>query len=141
MLNIGTIKKGILIGLLLCSAKSYSIDLIVHPETKIDSVSMNIARAIFSGRMKYWSDGTPVRVVMLNRDSNGHNNFCREALNIYPRQLARSWEIIVFSGGGEGPLITQSYDELADAVRSTKGSIGYIEKENDLEGVKVVKFK
>lgn len=120
---------------------AYAAELISNKTPKINSLSVNLARAIFSGRMKYWSDGTPVLVVMLKSNTDAHRQFCSEILQLYPRQLQRSWDMIIFSGVGEGPLVVKTEDELVEKVNSTPGAIGYISNfTRDME-VQIVEVK
>lgn len=140
-MRVSVISTIISFGLLCLSNAAYSVELISNNNLQVESLSLNVARAIFSGRMKYWEDGTPVRVVMLNSNASMHVKFCSEVLQLYPRQLKRSWDMIVFSGGGEGPQIVSTEDELLKKVSLTAGAIGYIGSyKGDME-VKLVKVK
>ncbi len=119
----------------------YSIEIVSNKSLQTKDISINIARAIFSGRMKYWPDGTPVRVVMYKADTNQHRQFCSEILDVYPRQLQRSWDMIIFSGVGEGPMIVKDEVELINKINSIPGAIGYADKiTTDME-VQIVKIK
>lgn len=117
------------------------MELIANKRNKSDEITLNLARAIFSGRMKYWPDGTPIRVVMLDKRSAEHKLFCKEVLDIFPRQLQRSWDMIVFSGYGEGPYIAKSLQEMQQVVSKTTGAIGYISEISEKMEVQIVNIK
>lgn len=127
--------------LLITSKQAISMELIAHKSIDSESISVSVARAIFSGRMKYWADGSPIRVIMLAKDSEEHIEFCKSILDIFPRQLQRSWDMIVFSGYGEGPLVAANKQEIISIVNRTKGAIGYIDEVSEDMGVQIVKIK
>ena len=98
---------------------------IINPEVKEEAVTANVLRAIFSMRLKTWSDGKLIRVYVLPDDHELHQIFSKETLNVFPYQLRATWDRLVFSGTGQAPTTVSSNEEMLQKIASTPGSIGY----------------
>lgn len=106
--------------------EAHPIAVLVNQSVNIDTLSSAQLRMIFAGRTQFWPDGSRIRVFVLPPDNPTHQHFCRELLNIYPYQLERIWQRVVYSGQGEAPVIVRSVAELTDKLAQTRGAIGYI---------------
>lgn len=102
------------------------LNIIAHSDFPERELSRNKARAIFSGRISKLPDGTDITVFVYGHNDPKHMIFCKDKLDIFPRQLFRSWDRIVFSGRGSGPTIVNSETEMIKLVGQTPGSIGYV---------------
>jgi ABC-type phosphate transport system, periplasmic component len=91
-----------------------------------DSLSRAALRAIFFLKVKTWPDGTPIRVFVLNDVDPMHARFCKEVLGLYPYQLRTSWDRMVYSGTGLGPVTVNSPKEMRARLEATPGGIGYL---------------
>ncbi|HIC47998.1 MAG TPA: hypothetical protein EYM37_07610 [Methylophaga aminisulfidivorans] len=111
----------------------------VQVETK--QLSKTTARSIFAMRVHQWSDGTPIKVFVLQDQNPTHNEFCKSILGMFPYQLRRIWDRQVFSGTGAAPVVVNSEQEMLNAVASTEGAIGYISLDNadTHEGIQMIK--
>ncbi|EGL54960.1 MULTISPECIES: hypothetical protein [Methylophaga] len=111
----------------------------VQVETK--QLSKTNARSIFAMRVHQWSDGTPIKVFVLQDQNPTHNEFCKSILGMFPYQLRRIWDRQVFSGTGAAPVVVNSEQEMLNAVASTEGAIGYISLDNadTHEGIQMIK--
>lgn len=101
------------------------VKVILNPELGQSTLSRTQIRQIFSARQQYWSDGTKITVYVLDSNALGHQMFCREILQIFPYQLERLWNQIIYSGQGDRPVTVDSEAEMIDAVARTPGAIGY----------------
>lgn len=80
-------------------------------------------------RLRNWSDNTPITVFVLRNDDPLHTAFTKEVLNMFPHQLQRAWDRLVFSGTGQAPIVVNSMQEMAERVAATPGAVGYLERE------------
>lgn len=123
-----------LIGNMLLSADLHAQQVIVNPDVKEQSMSLNGVRAVFFMRLVQWpDDGKPIRVFVLPDKNPLHISFSKNQLNAFPRQLRRSWDRLVFSGTGQSPTVVENEQEMRDKVANTSGAIGYVQeiKEDD----------
>jgi len=105
-----------------------AVALIVHPDTPISQVNRNVARGIFSMRMREWSDGTPITVFVLTDRDPIHQEFVQSVLAMIPHQLRRSWDRYLYSGIGSPPIQVKNLEEMLSKISATPGAIGYIDE-------------
>jgi len=110
-------------------ARAGEIELITNKSNTINNLDQSEVRAIFSMRIKTWSNNQPIHVFVLEQNNPVHEQFCKDILKIFPYQLQAGWDRLVFSGTGEAPKVFNSEALLIAAILSTPGSIGYILKE------------
>lgn len=115
-----------------------SIEVIIHPGVTERAVSRASVRSIFGMRLLRWSDGTPIRVFVLEDQHPIHRAFCKEVLDIYPYQLRQSWDRLVFSGIGQAPTEVASEEEMLARVASTPGAIGYLPRRKTHDRVRLL---
>ncbi|MFO1419135.1 MAG: hypothetical protein U1E83_10760 [Methylotetracoccus sp.] len=116
----------VLLLLLIASSLAHAVEVVVNRSVPEASIKLPTAWAIFSMRLRTWSDGTPTTVFVL-RDSNPlHAEFTKQVLDTFPYQLRRAWDRVVFSGTGQAPTEVGSVDEMYERLLSTSGSIGYL---------------
>jgi len=101
---------------------------IIHRAVNSITISKDTLQAIFSMRLRKWPDGSPIKVFVLKGDNPTHISFCKITLNIYPHQLRRTWNRLVYSGTGQAPIEVSSSKQLLELVATTPGSIGYTER-------------
>lgn len=130
-----------ILGSLTFIAKADPLEVIVNPDVPQESLSKNALRGIFGMRLRTWQDGTLIRVFVLNDQSPVHVRFAKKTLNIYPHQLRRAWDRLVYSGTGQAPIEVLSAKEMRGKVASTPGAIGYLPKEMINDNVKVVEIE
>lgn len=106
-----------------------------------DFLSQNALRAIFGMRLRTWPDKSPIRVFVLEDAHPTHNQFAKTILSIFPYQLRRLWDRLVYSGTGQAPNTVGSQDEMRTRVATTPGAIGYLEKDQVDASVRVVEVK
>ncbi|MDH3325731.1 MAG: hypothetical protein OEM38_03330 [Gammaproteobacteria bacterium] len=101
-------------------------------------LSRNTLRSIYSMRLQSWDDGVGVTVFILDPVGESHRKFCLETLSIFPYQLQRVWDVLVFSGTGQAPVVVETEQEMIARVKSTPGAIGYVTKMEVPAGVKKI---
>ena len=105
------------------------------------SISNNGLWAIFRMRLRHWSDDSPITVFILEENDPIHRRFCKEILNIFPSQLRRAWNRLVFSGSGQAPIKVSSQEEMLKSVASTPGAIGYAYEKDLIDQVRILKIQ
>lgn len=114
---------------------------IVNSNTGQDSVSSKGLWAIFRMRLRHWSDDSPITVFILEDNNPIHRRFCKEILNVFPSQLRRAWNRLVFSGSGQAPVKVSSKEEMLRSVASTPGAIGYAYEHDLIDEVTILKVQ
>lgn len=110
------------------TALSCAQELIAAADVPDRVLTRNQARLYFTQRMNLWSDGTPVEVFVLPDDHPLHQSFCKHVLGLYPYQLRRVWDRMIFSGTGQAPRSVATEEQMIKGVASTPGAIGYATK-------------
>lgn len=123
------------------SAPTLSIYPVVNSALTQTSVSRNGLSAIFRMRLRQWQDGSPITVFVLRDNNPLHQHFCKQVLNVFPHQMRRSWNKLVFSGTGQAPVTVASKEEMVDKIASTPGAIGYLSDEDITEDIKILIIK
>ena len=113
------------------NAFAANLHVMVNESVMISELNRTDLRQIFTGHRQYWQDGRKISVFVLQDDDVLHKEFCREILHMFPYQLSRLWDQITYSGQGVTPVRVSSYQALIEALESTEGAIGYVEK-NDI---------
>lgn len=112
--------------------------IVTHPSNDTKHISASTLRAIFSMRINEWPDGTPITVFVLDKDSKQHDEFCKNVLQIFPYQLQRTWNRLVFSGSGQAPKRVKSIAEMKNSILSTPGAIGYLPEDTIDENIRIL---
>ena len=125
----------LLCGLLLC-LPVVPQTLVAHPGVSVKHIDRNMARSFFSMRLIEWSDGTPVRVFVFDDKHPLHVEFCQRELGVFPQQLRRAWDRMVFAGLGQSPTQVITIEEMRERIANTPGAIGYLPKDEIDETVR-----
>lgn len=132
------IRYCLLLFCLLLTPVTYAQVLIINPNNTDTELSLNTVRSIFAMRTHRWSDGTPIRVFVLEDGDSLHSKFCKEILKIFPYQLRRLWDKQIFSGTGTAPTTVKSIQEMRELVANTKGAIGYVSEQDTDDTIKKI---
>lgn len=138
--SIKTIFIYIVVIILLFSPRVNAIYIISNKTADTTSLSVVQLRRIYSMRQAHWQNGLPIVVFVLASKNPLHQQFCREELRLFPYQLDRIWHKLTFSGYGLAPIEVTNESELIDAVRTTKGAIGYVENLLEVNDVNIIKI-
>jgi hypothetical protein len=104
-------------------------------------LSPNSLRAVFGMRLRTWPDGQQIRVFVLEDEHPVHKRFTKTYLSIFPYQLRRLWDRLVYSGTGQAPNRVGSQEEMRAAVAETPGAIGYVESDRADSSVHVLEVQ
>lgn len=107
-------------------AEENEISVIVNAKVEEQVLSLQELRAIFSMRLKTWPDGTPIKVYVLEGESDTHYRFCRNLLKVYPHQLQKGWDRLVYTGTGKAPTSVKDAERMRELVAQEPGAIGYM---------------
>ena len=130
----------ILLGLLLVAGPGCASDLvvIVNPQVPVQSVSGRKLLEIYSLRQGFWNPEQPIRIMALQRDALSHQQFCERYLNLFSYRLEWLWSRHLYAGLGGLHQRFDSGRELVAAVAATPGAIGYVEREDVNDQVRVL---
>lgn len=114
---------------------------IVSAQHHQQSITRNGLGAIFKMRLQQWRDGSAIKVFVLGDADPIHNAFCKKILNIFPHQLRRSWNKLVFSGSGQAPTKLKNKEIMLTKIANTPGAIGYISVDELNDQIKALDIK
>ncbi|MCF2950302.1 hypothetical protein L0668_19495 [Paraglaciecola aquimarina] len=115
------------------------VKVIVNTSVPASTVSEQQIRRIFSMRQTVWANNQSITVFVLDKKHQVHQAFSTNTLGMFPYQLERVWNKLVYSGLGEEPIKVNSEQEMLDRISRNPGSIGYINSNTEYENVKVLK--
>ena len=125
---------------LFSTAGRADIAVVVHPDAKINQLSISQVKRIYLSKMKTFP-GTSEEVVPIDQEdtSDVYAEFIKLALRKSESQLASYWSRMMFTGGGTMPKPTENGSEgVKMLVSNNPNLIGYIEKDAVDNRVKVV---
>lgn len=104
------------------------VAVISHPQVPVQTLSHNALRSIFGMRLRAWPDRQGIRVFVLDDAHPLHERFAKDYLSVFPQQLRRAWDRLIYSGTGQAPTTVDSEAAMLEAVAETPGAIGYVDK-------------
>lgn len=111
--------------------------IIANTNTPIETVNIPDLRSIYLGKKKKLGDGTDVMPVYQTSGST-HKKFLSSVVKKTPGQFRTYWKRAVFAGGRVSFKRVRTEEELVAFVQENEGAIGYVSKDLDLDGVKVL---
>ncbi len=115
--------------------------LIVNPDVVQSKVSEDTVRALFTMRLRRCSDGVPVRVFVLPDRHPVHRDFAKTTLGVFPHQLRRAWDRLVFTGTGQAPREVANEAEMLEWVAKSPGAVGYVSNTTRDPRVRVIEME
>lgn len=119
------------------SSSTRAAGIIVNQTVPLSQYSLADTRAIFAMRKRVWPNGSQIVVFSLSDSSSTHKDFVKKNLRMFPHQLRRVWDRMVFSGTGDAPIQLDSEQEMIDKIANTPDSIGYIENKPENEKIRL----
>ncbi len=116
-----------------------ALEIVVNRDVALNQLTHTELQAIFTMRMRVWPDGVPIRVFVLADNTPEQIEFSKKIMDIFPYQLRRYWDRLVFSGTGQAPIELTSPGEMYSRVTSTLGAIGYLPTEHIGNQVRIIK--
>jgi ABC-type phosphate transport system substrate-binding protein len=123
------------------NSQESKVRVIAHPSVLIDELSTSQIRRIFSMRQSVWPNQQAVVVFVLNEQNISHQIFSKKVLAMFPYQLERIWNKLVFSGLGERPIEVKDEQEMLAKIKNQPGAIGYVVFSPVDNGVKSIEIK
>ncbi|MBK5941139.1 hypothetical protein CCR96_18145 [Halochromatium roseum] len=118
-----------------------ALEITANQDVGVRELDLTTARLIFGMRLLKWPDGTPVRVFVLEGDSDIHQRFAKEKLQVFAYQLQQAWDRLVFSGTGQAPNQVATVEEMRKRVTMTPGAIGYLPDDYLRDDVSIIEIK
>lgn len=134
------------LGEALADSSPYKIDpntvyAIINANNLQSRISRNGLNAIFYMRLRSWNDGSPVTVFVLQDEDPLHKKFCKQRLNVFPHQIRKGWNKLIFSGTGQAPLLLNNKEEMLSKVSQTPGAVGYLSGKDLTADVKILEIE
>ncbi|MGR9045357.1 MAG: substrate-binding domain-containing protein [Gammaproteobacteria bacterium] len=114
---------------------------VINPNSSQTSISRNGLSAIFKMRLRHWKDGSPVTVFVLGDENPLHKLFCKQILNVFPHQMRRSWNKLVFSGTGQAPIQVNNQEEMIQKISTTPGAVGYLNPQDLTDDISILEIE
>jgi len=115
-----------------------AIEIVVNQSVPVQGASLNNIRAIFTMRRRFWPSGEKIKVFTLDDQNETHKMFTKNKLHMFPHQLRRVWDRVVFSGAGIAPTTVENEQQMLDKVANTPNSIGYLNIESGNEKIRIL---
>jgi ABC-type phosphate transport system substrate-binding protein len=115
------------------------VHIVVNSSVESKDLSVAQIRRIFSMRQTTWSNDNKITVYVLSNQHQTHQAFSTKVLGMFPYQLDRIWNKLVYSGLGEEPIKVRSEQEMLELVSQKPGAIGYVMQQVNNNNVKVIK--
>jgi ABC-type phosphate transport system substrate-binding protein len=115
------------------------VRVVVNPSVESKHISVEQIRRIFSMRQTAWSNDQAITVYVLSNQHQTHKVFSTKVLGMFPYQLDRIWNKLVYSGLGEEPIKVQSEQEMLERVSQKPGAIGYVMTQVNDDNVNIIK--
>jgi len=106
-----------------------------NPQTTISQTGL---AAIFNMRLRHWSDESPITVYVLQDEDPLHKTFCKQKLHVFPHQIRKGWNRLVFSGTGQAPVLIETKEEMLKRISDTPGAVGYLSGKDLTADVKIL---
>lgn len=119
-------------------SQTAQVKIIAHIGVPLDALSAGQLRRIFSMRQTSWPDQQRIVVYVLNNEHGIHPSFSKHILGMFPYQLERIWNKLVYSGLGNKPIKVNNEQEMVEKIRQQPGAIGYVTYSVVDKGVKFI---
>lgn len=92
---------------------------------------------IFSMKKSHWSNGEPIRIVVLPSNNKLHQDFVKNYMGINYNILDNIWNMNVHSGNKQPPIVVNTKEEMIEFIKSNPGTIGYVYS-NHIPGINTI---
>jgi ABC-type phosphate transport system substrate-binding protein len=115
-----------------------TVRVVVNGSVPAKTMTVNKVKRIFSMRQIKWANGQPIKVYVLVNQHETHKIFSTSILGMFPYQLDRIWNKLVYSGLGEEPIKLDSEQAMLEQIAQQPGAIGYIMQHAGIDTVNVI---
>ncbi len=113
--------------------------IIGNPSVKAGKLTKRDVSKIFLGKKIAWDDNTRI-VIALQKNPAIHKAFLKEYIHKSASRFASIWKRKIFTGM-IAPKTFESDDEVVRYVSETKGAIGYVSANTNVDDVKTISIK
>jgi len=138
---LGVLLMGLCCGPSMPAEQAEAVQVIVNATVVTSSLSKYKLRTVFGMRMTSWSNGDAVTVFVLPDDAPLHRRFAKQRLGVFPHQLRRAWNNLVYSGLAQAPVEVATEQEMQQRVADTPGAIGYRTTGGEDAGIHVLSIR
>lgn len=107
-------------------AQHVSVQVYVNKTVPVTDLTPAQLRRIFSMRQTQWPNGDPIKVVVFKSQNPIHQQFSKNILQLFPYQLERIWNRLIYSGQGERPTEVDTPQQMQRFISNNQGAIGYV---------------
>jgi hypothetical protein len=137
---ISFIRVGIIVSTMGCSSVN-AAEIVVNQTVPSKQYTLADIRAVFMMRQRFWPNGEQIKVFTLSDSDLLHKDFVKNNLNMFPHQLRRIWDRMLFSGTGAIPVQLDSEQEMIDKIANTPYAIGYLNNRPDNEKIRLFEYQ
>jgi hypothetical protein len=134
------IRVGIIVSTMGCSSVN-AAEIVVNSTVPSKQYTLADIRAVFMMRQRFWPNGEQIKVFTLSDSDLLHKDFVKNNLNMFPHQLRRIWDRMLFSGTGAIPVQLDSEQEMIDKIANTPYAIGYLNNRPDNEKIRLFEYQ
>lgn len=109
------------------AAADYEFLVVANTRAPINLSRIELQR-VFTGKMTHLANGQAIYPVFQVASSSAYQGFLVERLYLYPHQLQRIWQQLIFSGRKAKPMYVADDQQMLQYVRQNQGAIGFIRK-------------
>jgi hypothetical protein len=111
---------------------------VAHPKVAVKAADSDLLTDLFLKRTTRWSDGEHVRPVDLKPTSSVRKRFSESVLKRSVSAVRSYWQQRIFSGRALPPPELESEQAVIRYVSKHPGGIGYVGRDAETTGVKVL---
>lgn len=121
----------LLIALFILGTQPACAELVVvaSPKSGIERLTQQEIIYLYMGRLRQLPSGIQAMPIDLGVDTPERANFYRRLVNKEPAEIKAYWSRLIFSGGSRPPFMADSRDELIRMIGNNPGAIGYLERD------------
>lgn len=116
-----------------------SVEVVVHPDSNVYTITKDELSKIFLKRLRTWSDRTPAVPVDQVPDSPARQEFTRLVHERSVVNVEVYWKRLIFSGRAVPPKEVDDDESVLEFVRNNPGAVGYVSESARLTGVRKLK--
>ncbi len=120
---------------------AFAAEIIVNQSVPVGEYTLNNTRAIFTMRQRFWPNGEQIKVFTLIDNHPLHRVFTKENLQMFPHQLRRVWDRMVYSGTGQAPVTVKTEQEMLNKIANTPNAIGYLGSRTENEKIRLFEYQ
>jgi hypothetical protein len=117
---------------------SAAFRIIVNPDNKIAAVSREFLADAFLRNVQQWGDGQAIAPVDLAPSASTREDFSRQILLRSVAAVRSYWQQRIFTGRGVPPPELDSDGAVIRYVGAHRGAVGYVSRNADVAGLRVV---